>query len=75
MLILLIPKKHHLDNRSRLMLEPFPCRNAQKHFDVPGIARYRGSQIRFTQQVAGRLPKNQHKHREEAGETYISGLL
>jgi hypothetical protein len=67
-LILLIPKKHHLDNRSRLMLEPLPCRNAQKRFDVSGIPRYRGSQIRFAQQVASRLPKNQHKRREEAGE-------
>ena len=74
-LILLIPKKHHLDNRSRLMLEPLPCRNAQKCFDVSGIARYYGSQIRFAKQVASRLPKNQHKHREEAGETYINGPL
>ena len=57
------------------MLEPLPCRNAQKRFDVSGIPRYRGSQIRFAQQVASRLPKNQHKRREEAGETYISGLL
>ena len=74
-LILLISKKHHLDNRSRLMLEPLPCRNAQKCLDVSGISRYRGSQIRLTKRVASRLPKNQHKRREEARETYINSPL